>query len=168
MDLDPGMHDARDMRDLLHFQFRHPGQTVLLTIAYGLIPLLFILERCGLAYAGRYLYESLYLCICIAIVAAMVYELTVSDLVKNVLCACGVVFLELSAVAYIGLLTEQNRRIRPLPSVEPVRYQQFQQFQQFQQQNRSNQLFPQPGYPHAGPPGLEFLEPGADPGDPAR
>lgn len=118
---------------MLDFMFRERGQTILLVLAYGLIPLLFILERCGFTLAGRYLYESLYLCVMIAIVTATIYERTVGDLVKNVLCACGVVFLELSAVAYLGLLLEPDRRLRPGPLVEQPRYQFFHQFQQRRQ-----------------------------------
>lgn len=118
---------------MLDFMFRERGQTILLALAYGLIPLLFILERCGISLAGRYLYESLYICVMIAIVAATIYERTVGDLVKNVLCACGVVFLELSAVAYLGLLLEPDRRPRPGQLVEQPRYQFFHQFQQRRQ-----------------------------------
>lgn len=118
---------------MLDFMFRERGQTILLALAYGLIPVLFILERCGVSLAGRYLYESLYICVMIAIVAATIYERTVGDLVKNVLCACGVVFLELSAVAYLGLLLEPDRRLRPGPLVEQPRYQFFHQFQQRRQ-----------------------------------
>lgn len=105
-------------------------------LIYGLIPLLYLLGCCGATWAERLLYDSLYICVGIAIVAATIQARTVADQIKRVLLAAGVLFIEMAVVAYAVQITYDPGRLHPTPAVQPPRFQRFEQFQRHRQQQR--------------------------------
>ncbi|MCK6491366.1 MAG: hypothetical protein L6R48_24210 [Planctomycetes bacterium] len=105
-------------------------------LIYGLIPSLFLLGCCGAAWAERLLYDSLYICVGIAIVAATIQARTVADQIKRVLLAAGVLFIEMAVVAYAVQITYDPVRLHPSPAAQPPRFQHFEQFQRHRQQQR--------------------------------
>lgn len=105
-------------------------------LIYGLIPLLFLLGCCGADWADRLIYDALYICVGIAVIAATIQARTVADQVKRVLLAAGVLFLEMAVVAYAVQLTNDQVRLHPSPAAQPPRFQHFEQFQRHRQQQR--------------------------------
>jgi hypothetical protein len=105
-------------------------------LIYGLIPSLFLLGCCGAAWAERLLYDSLYICVGIAIIVATIQARTVADQVKRVLLSAGVLFIEMAVVAYAVQLTYDPVRQHSQPTAEPPRFQQFHQFQRHRQQQQ--------------------------------
>lgn len=103
-------------------------------LVYGLIPALFLLGSGGAAWAERLLYDALYICLGFAIVAATLQARTVSDQIKRVLLAAGVLFIEMAVVAYAVQLTYDPVRLHPSPATQPPRFQHFEQFQRHRQQ----------------------------------
>lgn len=107
---------------------------------YGLVPVVALLAALGVPAAERVLYESLYVCMAIAIVTATLQSCTVREQVLRVLRGCGVVFLELAVVAYAIQLTHARDAVRRPAGEDPI-----QDFRQFRQRH--------PSPPPPAPPG---------------
>lgn len=105
-------------------------------LVYGLIPVLFLLGCGGVSWAERLLYDSLFICVGIAIIAATVQARTVADQVKRVLLAAGVLFVEMAVVAYAVQITYDPVRLHPSPAAQPPRFRHFEQFQRHRQQQQ--------------------------------